>query len=89
MTSTSAAEFELRRARSRRHRERLRAGKACYVIEGDGALLDLLVWAHWIAEEALTDRKAVEAALTAMLLTSADDLSGAAHGRCPHCGREW
>jgi hypothetical protein len=47
-------------------------GRACYLIEGDGALLDLLLRLHWIDDERqLSDRRAVEAAISAMLAASA------------------
>jgi len=70
--STDAAKrAELRRLRDQRHRARRKACRACYTIEANGELLDLLVRLGWIAEEALTDKAAVEAALTAMLSASA------------------
>jgi hypothetical protein len=41
------------------------------VIEADGAVLDLLVRTRWISEDELSDRKAVERALSEMLAASA------------------
>lgn len=62
---------DARRARDRRHRQRLKSGRACYTIEGDGALLDLPLRLHWISEGELLDRRAVERALGEMLAASA------------------
>jgi hypothetical protein len=59
-----------RAERDRRYRSRLRACRACYVIEADAELLDLLVRLGWIGEAELLDRKAVEAAISAMLAAS-------------------
>jgi hypothetical protein len=69
---------DARRARDRRHRARLRAGKACYSIEVNGAVFNMLVRLHWIDERQLADKTAVAAALATMLRTSAENLSGAA-----------
>jgi hypothetical protein len=62
---------ELRRLRDQRHRARVKACRACYTIEADGEVLDLLVRARWISEEALTDKAAVERAIGEMLAASA------------------
>jgi hypothetical protein len=75
-------------SRSARHRQRLKSGRACYVIEAGAEVLDMLVRLGWIEERELVDKKVVAAALATMLLTSAENL-GAAHGRCPNCGHEW
>ena len=56
-----------RAARDRRYRQRVKACKAVYRIEGDAELLDTLVKLHWIGEEELTDKRAVERAIGAML----------------------
>jgi hypothetical protein len=62
---------ELKAARDARRRQRLKSGKACYTIEADGELLDLLVRLHWISEAELLDKRAVERALGEMLAASA------------------
>jgi hypothetical protein len=61
---------EARKARDRRYRLRRDACRACYVIEADGELLDLLVRLGWIGEAELLDKKAVERALSEMLAAS-------------------
>jgi hypothetical protein len=47
------------------------AGLAVYSIEADAEVLYLLVKLHWIAEEELINKKAVEAALSEMVCASA------------------
>ena len=61
----------LRRLRDLRHRARVKAHRAVYQIEIGGEVLDLLLRARWITERELLDRKAVEAAIGAMLAASA------------------
>jgi hypothetical protein len=62
---------EQRRLRDRRLRERRKSGRACYMIEADAEVLYLLVKLHWLAERQLTDKAAVEAALSEMVIASA------------------
>ena len=62
----------LKAARGRRYRQRVRACSACYTVEIGGEVLDLLVRLHWIGEEQLVDKRAVEAALGEMLRASAE-----------------
>jgi hypothetical protein len=61
----------LRKERDARYRQRRDACKACYIIEADGEVLDLLVKTRWISEEEVGDKKLVEAAISAMLSASA------------------
>ena len=60
-----------RKARDARHRSRVKACRAVYQIEIGGEVLDLLLKARWISEEALSDKRAVERALSEMLAASA------------------
>jgi hypothetical protein len=46
----SPSRAELRRLRDRRHRERLRTGKACILLEIDGDVLGLLVRLGYLLE---------------------------------------
>lgn len=62
---------EQHRARSRRHRARVRACKACYLIEIDGEVINMLVQLRWIADERVTDKAAVAAAIGRLLAASA------------------
>ena len=62
---------EQRRARERRLRARRKAGRACYMIEADAEVLYLLVKLHWLSERELLDKRAVEAALSEMVIASA------------------
>jgi hypothetical protein len=62
---------EQRRLRDRRLSARRKAGRACYTIEADAEVLYLLVKLQWIEEQQLTDKAAVEAALSAMVIASA------------------
>lgn len=80
---------EQRRLRDRRHRERLKAHKRVALVEFDGAILDLLLRTGWAREAELGDARAVGEAIARLLIASAENLNGAANGRCPHCGREW
>jgi hypothetical protein len=77
---------ELRRLRDRLHRARLREGLACYTIAINGTVFDMMVRLGWIDERHLTDKTTVAAAIATMLVASAENLNGAAHGRCPNCG---
>jgi hypothetical protein len=58
-------------ARDLRHRARRKSGRACYTIEADGELLNLLVQLGWLAEREATDKRAVERAIGRMLADAA------------------
>ena len=62
---------ELRRARDARHRARRKACKACYSVEIDGSVFDMMIKLGWLAEREATDKRAVEAAISAMLVKAA------------------
>jgi hypothetical protein len=57
--------------RSRRARARRRAGRAVYQVEITGEVLDLAVRLGYANERELSDRHAVEAALSRMLADAA------------------
>jgi len=63
---------ELRRARDRRHRARVRAGIAVYPVELDGEALELLVKWHWVDEEDAGDKQVVGAAIGVRLAELVD-----------------
>ena len=69
------AEAEANRERVRRAAERRDRGVACYMIEGGRNMINMLVRCRWLAEDAATDRRKVEAALTAMIADSSKDFS--------------
>jgi hypothetical protein len=69
--STLAERAELKRLRDQRHRARLRAGRIVVAVELDAEIADMLVRLHWIDERLLTDRKAVAAAIAALLAEAA------------------
>jgi hypothetical protein len=69
--SPKSTKAEQRRARDRRLRARRKAGRACYLVEIDGAILDLLLRTGWASEAELSDARAVGTAITRLLAASA------------------
>ena len=67
----SPSRAELRRLGDQRYRQRLREGRAVYLVEITGPVFDLLIKTHWISEEELTNKATVERALSEMLIASA------------------
>src|SRR5262245_19064223 len=57
--------------RHRRHRQRAKAGRACYVIELDGEGLSFLIRTGWLLEGEADDRQAIGRALSAMVQDAA------------------
>lgn len=62
---------EANRERVRRAAERRDRRVACYTVEIGADVLDMLVRLRWLAEGTATDRRKVEAALTAMIADTA------------------
>jgi hypothetical protein len=66
---------EANRERVRRAAERRDRGVACYQVEIGSNTINMLVRLRWLAEDAATDRRKVEAALTAMIADTSKDFS--------------
>ena len=60
-----------RRARDQRHRQRLKLGTRCYLVEIDCTVFDMMIKLGWLAEREATDKRAVERAIGEMLAASA------------------
>jgi hypothetical protein len=60
-----------RREQQRRHRARQEAGRACYAVELDGAVINMLVRLRWLAGDDATDKCAVGKAIARMLADAA------------------
>ena len=71
MKRIAAAARERRREQQRRHRQRLANGRRVYLIELDGAILDLLVQLHWLSDGATGDDAEVARAVQALLTDAA------------------
>jgi hypothetical protein len=61
----------MRRARHKRHRERLRASRIVVAVEIDAPVLDLLIRLRWLTESDAHDRGRVGEAIARMLRDSA------------------
>jgi len=57
--------------RHRRHRARVKAGRACCTVEVDGEVIDFLVRTAWLSPNEAHDRVVVGSAITRMLAASA------------------
>jgi len=57
--------------RHKRHRARVKAGRACCTVEFDGAVIDFLIRLGWLLEREAADRKLVGKAIGALIAASA------------------
>jgi hypothetical protein len=57
--------------RHRRHRQRVKAGVACAVVEYDAVTVDFLCRTHWLAPSETHDRASIGRAIAALLADSA------------------
>jgi hypothetical protein len=60
-----------RREAARRYRQRQREGKGVYPVEGDAAIITMLVRTRWLAECDAHDRRKVAAAMGRMMKDAA------------------